>query len=316
MSEPGSVRWRPARAGIRNVWEYDDQTFAFADGRLILRGPNGSGKSNALALLFPFLIDGTMSAAAMDPFAGGRSMKSLLLGVVKDDDARAGRFRHDQRLGYVWLELERTDEDGVHHLTVGCGARATAQRDVATSWFFVTERRVGVDLDLTPDGEPLTRGRLLEVLGAEAVADTAEDHRAAVDRALYGFGPDRHRKLVGLIRVLRRPQLAGKLDPDLLSTVLSEGLAALGAGVLDDVAASLDDLEATQRELEELRATRAVVDVFVPVYRRYLVAEAAERAGATLAAVARRRRAQRDLRTAGVEVEASQAALTANVEAR
>ncbi len=34
-------------AGIRNIWEYDDQVFDFADGRLVLRGPNGSGKSNA-----------------------------------------------------------------------------------------------------------------------------------------------------------------------------------------------------------------------------------------------------------------------------
>ena len=314
-SGPEVTRWKPVRAGIRNVWEYDDQVFAFADGRLILRGPNGSGKSNALALLFPFLLDGTMSAAAMDPFAGGRSMRSLLLGVVKDDDARSGRFRHDQRLGYVWLELARTDAEGTHHVTVGCGARATAQRD-ATSWFFVTSRRVGVDLDLAPGNEPLPRGRLVEVLGPDAVADTAEDHRAAVDRALFGFGPDRHRKLVGLIRVLRRPQLAGRLDPELLSTVLSEGLAALSPAVLDDVAASLDDLEATQRELEELRVTRAVVDAFVPVYQRYLVNEAAERVGAALAAAERRGRARRDRRDAQDDVEASEAALAANTEAR
>ena len=93
-----------SRAGIRNIWEYDEQVFDFADGRAHPRGPNGSGKSNALALLFPFLFDGTMSASAMDPFAGGRSMRSLLLGVVRDDDATQG-FRHDQRLGYVWLEL-------------------------------------------------------------------------------------------------------------------------------------------------------------------------------------------------------------------
>ncbi len=48
------MRWKPSRAGILNVWEYDDQTFDFGDGRLVLRGRNGSGKSNALALLFPF----------------------------------------------------------------------------------------------------------------------------------------------------------------------------------------------------------------------------------------------------------------------
>ena len=106
-SDEVADRWRPHRAGVRNVWEYDDQVFSFADGRLILRGPNGSGKSNALALLFPFLMEGVMSADAMDPFAGGRSMRSLLLGVLRDDDAGSRRFRHDQRLGYVWMEFER-----------------------------------------------------------------------------------------------------------------------------------------------------------------------------------------------------------------
>ncbi|MBK7021412.1 MAG: hypothetical protein IPH38_17930 [Candidatus Microthrix sp.] len=45
-------RWRPHRAASA-TWEYDDQVFSFADGRLILRGPNGSGKSNALVPAFP-----------------------------------------------------------------------------------------------------------------------------------------------------------------------------------------------------------------------------------------------------------------------
>jgi hypothetical protein len=66
MADPTQAdreRWKPTRAGIRNIWEYDDQLFEFADGRLVLRGPNGSGKSNALALLVPFLLDGVMAAA-------------------------------------------------------------------------------------------------------------------------------------------------------------------------------------------------------------------------------------------------------------
>lgn len=313
MSSP-SARWQPARAGIRNIWEYDDQVFAFADGRMILRGPNGSGKSNALALIFPFLIDGSMSAGSMDPFAGGRSMKSLLLGVERDD-ARARRFRHDQRTGYVWLELARPADGGAEHITIGCGARASAQRD-ATSWFFVTDRRVGVDLDLAPGGEPLVRKRLAEELGADAVFDTAESYRQAVDRALFGVGPDRHRKLVQLIRVLRRPQLAGKLDPDLLSAVLAEGLPAVSPRVLDDVANSLDDLDAIQQELADLSATRKVIDAFVPTYRTYLVVEVAERAGAVVDARRARTRAERELTAARRAVAEAEAALVANEEAR
>lgn len=271
-------RWLPHRAGIRNIWEYDDQTFSFAGGRLILRGPNGSGKSNALALLFPFLLDGTMSAAAMDPFAGGRSMKSLLLGVVRDDtDGR--RFRHDQRLGYVWLEFERPspepgpDDAVVEHLTIGCGARATAHGDTR-SWFFVTDRRVGINLELAPDGTPLTRGKLADEVGTTSVFDTAEDYRSAVDRELFQLGADRLAKLTSLIRVLRRPQLAGKLNLDLLSEVLSSGLPAIDPSALDDVASSLDDLERVQGELSDLRATLDTVERFLPTYCSYLRGEA------------------------------------------
>ena len=43
-----STRFRPTRAGIINLWDYRDQEFSFADGRLVLRGPNGSGKTKAL----------------------------------------------------------------------------------------------------------------------------------------------------------------------------------------------------------------------------------------------------------------------------
>ncbi|MEK8143879.1 hypothetical protein NKH18_23915 [Streptomyces sp. M10(2022)] len=37
------TRFRLHRAGIQNVWQYDEQEFAFGDGRLLLRGKNGAG---------------------------------------------------------------------------------------------------------------------------------------------------------------------------------------------------------------------------------------------------------------------------------
>ncbi|GAB3713578.1 TIGR02680 family protein [Nocardiopsis oceani] len=51
-------RYRLERAGIRNVWQYDDHVLDFAEGRLLLRGRNGAGKSKALEMLLPFLLDG------------------------------------------------------------------------------------------------------------------------------------------------------------------------------------------------------------------------------------------------------------------
>ncbi len=305
-SAPPDVRWRPARAGIRNVWEYDDQVFEFADGRLILRGPNGSGKSNALALLFPFLFDATMSAARMDPFAGGRSMRALLLSADRDGDGAGRRFRYDQRTGYVWLELTRGDEHG----TLGCGVRATAQRD-ADAWFFVTARRPGIDLDLTPGGVPLTRPQLVDELGRDAVFETAEAYRDAVDRALFGIGRDRYRNLIELVLRLRRPHLAGKLQLEELSRVLSDGLAALDPVMVADVAASFEDLEAVQRDLARLQEAEQVVAAFSEPYVHYLRTVAAGRAAETLAADRARQRCLRERARAERRVVELTEALTA-----
>jgi uncharacterized protein (TIGR02680 family) len=296
-------RWRPSRAGIRNIWEYDNQIFDFADGRLVLRGPNGSGKSNALALLVPFLLDGRMAAHRMDSLSGGRSMRTLLLCLA--EDGRSTRFRHEQRTGYAWLELERDN----HHLTIGCGARASTQRD-AEAWFFVTPRRPEIDLDLAPGGVPLSRGALADVLGTAAVHDSADPYRVAVDRALFGLGAHRYRNLVELLLVLRRPHLAGKLNLEQLSKVLSDGLPALDDQLIADVAASFDDLEAVQRDLRRLQDAHRTVQAFLPIYRRYLRAVAHARALAASEAAralrTTRRRvadAERGVTTAGEEVE-------------
>lgn len=297
-------RWRPTRAGIRNIWEYDDQVFDFADGRLVLRGPNGSGKSNALALFAPFLLDGVMAANRMDSLGGGRSMRTLLLCL--NEDERGGRFRHEQRTGYVWLELARADD----HVVIGCGARASVQRDAADAWFFVTDRRPGIDLDLAPGGVPLAKGALLEQLGVGAIHDSAAAYRAAVDRALFGLGEYRYQNLIELLIVLRRPHLASKLNLDYLSVVLSDGLAALDDRLIADVAASFEDLEAVQRDLRRLQEAERTVKSFVPIYRRYLRAtgharatEAAETGRALRAARRRVAEAERGIAAADAELE-------------
>ncbi|MHB8263376.1 MAG: hypothetical protein ACYDGY_06485, partial [Acidimicrobiales bacterium] len=289
LAEPGQsivagARWKPNRAGIHNIWEYDNQVFEFADGRLVLRGPNGSGKSNALALLVPFLLDGVMASNRMDSLSGGRSMKTLLLCLA--DDERANRFRHERRTGYVWLEFRRADE----YVAIGCGARASVERD-AEAWFFVTPRRPGIDLDLIPGGVPRSKGGLAEDIGATAVYDSAETYRTAVDRTLFGMGRHRYNNLLELLLVLRRPHLAGKLNLEHLSKVLSDGLPALDDQLIVDVAASFEDLEAVQRDLRQLLDAHRTVQSFLPTYKQYLRATAHARAHAAT-------EAERELRAA------------------
>ena len=45
-------RWRLHRAGIINVYQYENEVLHFGGGRLLLRGVNGSGKSMAMNMLF------------------------------------------------------------------------------------------------------------------------------------------------------------------------------------------------------------------------------------------------------------------------
>lgn len=285
------MRWKPQRAGLFNIWEYDDQVFDFGDGRLVLRGRNGSGKSNALSLLFPFLFDGVMSAARMDPMGGARSMKSLLLGR-DDDDATNSRYRHESGTGYAWMEFvnamddDRGDNARNETVTIGIGASATQQRD-AHAWFFITEQQVGTDLSLHADDVPLGRKQLTAALAPERadgrfgdVYTTAEEFRSGVDAALFGLGQQRYKTLVDLLLTLRRPHLAGKLDTEHLSSTLSSGLAELDTALIDDVAHSFDDLDKMQEDLDGLSIALEAIERFLPTYREHLVGVGRERAGA------------------------------------
>ena len=205
-----SDRFQPSRAGVINVWDYVDEEFAFADGRLVLRGHNGSGKTKALEVLFPFILDGYTDARRLDPFSGqNRTMKSNLL------------YRGDESAyGYVWMEFARAPREAglaPDTVTLVIGLRAHKHRDGVTPSFFVTDRRMGVDFGLlASDGRPLTERQLKAALGEHSHHTSAGDYRKAVDAALFGLG-DRYVQLLDLLLALRRPLLGQDLDPEKVS---------------------------------------------------------------------------------------------------
>src|ERR687888_1723893 len=153
-----AARYRPTRAGVINLWDYRDEEFVFADGRLVLRGPNGSGKTKALEVLFPFVLDGRIEPRRLNPFASeDRTMRSNLL------------YRGQQAsYGYVWMEFGSP----AGAVTVGIGLQASRHSDKVKRWYFVVDGRVGVDFSLlTPDERPLTRKQLIAEVGVDAVRD-------------------------------------------------------------------------------------------------------------------------------------------------
>lgn len=318
MTSPpaAAARFHPTRAGIINLWDYRDEEFVFADGRLVLRGPNGSGKTKALEVLFPFVFDGRIEPRRLNPFAGEeRTMRSNLL------------YRgQDSAYSYVWMEFRRPGgpdaESGAHSrigttrsgsfVTVGVGMRASRQNDRVSRWYFVADGRVGIDFSLlSGDDRPLTKRELVAELPDGSVTDRSALHRAAVDQRLFGLGPERFEQLLTLVLTLRRPQLAKNLDPKGLSQALTDGLRPLDSDLIAEAARSFADMETVQQTLANIVEADEAARGFLADYTTYVRAHAraaadrltdrsvaVDRAGAALAETWQERRGALTDRTA------------------
>lgn len=259
-------RFKPCRAGILNLWHYNDQVLRFEDGRLVLRGANGSGKTKALEVLYPLVLDGRLDPRRLDPFSGSaRTMKDNLL----VDDRKT-------EYGYVWMAFERVSTG--ERVSVGVGMRAKHDRSEVDSWFFVAEGLVGEDFTLV-DGErrPLSKASLEKVLAHGSVVSTAVEHRRRVDARLFGLGETRYEALLELILTLRRPKLAADLDPDQVSKVLTQGLRPLPDELIEQAARAFEDLEGHRQRLNDLRRASQTLDELNTAHRTYVRTHAAAR---------------------------------------
>jgi uncharacterized protein (TIGR02680 family) len=256
------TRWQPARSGLINFYRYDDQEFHFHQGRMLLRGNNGTGKSRVLALQLPFLLDGETSPERVEP-DGDRAKRfewNLLMG------------KHDDRLGYTWLEFRRHDGEGMpHYFTIGCGARAVAGRGIVAKWFFTTRKRVGHDLHLcSAQKTPLSREALGEALAGEGqLFTTASAYRDDVNRELFGLSRERYEALVKLLIGLRQPKLSRHLDEKSLSLAMGESLPPMSSHMVQQVSDAMKEMEEDRRALAALQSAQESTAAFLSEYRRY-----------------------------------------------
>jgi uncharacterized protein (TIGR02680 family) len=294
LPTPQRSRWQPLRAGLVDLFYYDAEEFWFHDGRLLLRGNNGTGKSKVLALLLPFLLDGDLSPHRVEPDADHKKKMewNLLLG---------GEHPHPERLGYTWLEFGRVDDSGdTEFRTLGCGLKAVAGRGIARHWFFVTDQRMGADLELVDATRTaLTRDRLIDaVAGRGIVYDKAGDYRRAIDESLFGLGEQRYGALIDLLVQLRQPQLSKRPSEKALSDALTEALPPLDQAVVADVAEAFRSLEEDRDELAAMVEARGSAEGFLAHYRRYAAVAARRRAELPRRAEQRYRGAREDLAAA------------------
>ncbi len=262
-------RWQPIRGGLLNIYRYDYQEFRYEDGRLLLRGNNGTGKSRVFALQLPFLLDGEIVPQRVEPDGdpAKRMEWNLLLGG-----------RHDDRLGYTWLEFGRLNPNGESEFkTLGCALRAVQGRGIAQQWFFITSQRIGRDLFLENEhAQPLSKAKLEAAIGSKGrvfgsgkMEEDRREYRNAVDQALFCMG-DRYGALLNLLIQLRQPQLSRTLNEQRLSDALSQALPPLSPAVLGDVAEAFRSLEADRQELDDFLVARDSAEKFLKEYRRYV----------------------------------------------
>lgn len=256
-----SERWRLNRAGIVNVYQYENEVLHFAGGRLLLRGVNGSGKSTAMNMLLPFLL--TTSEGRIDA-AGEQSgiLKSWMLNG-RDDP---------QPVGYLWIEFERLGE----FLVCGCGIKANRQSERVTTWWFITSKRPEIDFQLVSGGVALSTEVLRAALEGDEVfvERRRRDYRHAVEQRLFGGASiEAH---IGLLNKVRSPRVGDRIDLDLREHLV-ESLPALSEQALAEAAEPLENLDEHRRSVAELAKTLEAVRGLLDVYRSYCLCDLSQR---------------------------------------
>ncbi|GLZ45820.1 hypothetical protein Acsp06_20050 [Actinomycetospora sp. NBRC 106375] len=305
MPAEDQQRWKPSRAGILNVYQYQDEVLDFADGRLLLRGVNGSGKSTAMNMLLPFLLEADVRKID----AAGEQRGVLRSWMLSDND-------DTQRTGYLWIEFTRSQKDGQsEYRTVGCGIRANRSTDRVTVWWFSTDRRVRIDLRLTEAHVPFSIDVLRSELGTRGqVFTSTAEYRAEIARRFFGgVDPGSYFRL---LHQVRNPRVGDRIDTDLPRT-LREALPPVPEDAVHDAAQPLEDLEDHRRNVTDLTRTAEALDSVVEVYtdyaRRVLMTEVEAAGSAVDVARTAARRLDRD-RAAAERARTAQAAAVRDVD--
>jgi hypothetical protein len=267
-------RWRLSRGGLLNIWQYDDQVFDFADGRLLLRGTNGAGKSKTLEMLLPFVLDA--DRARMD--ASGRRGATLLWLMLDGFDGTL-------RTGYLWVELARNTEDGGREqLTLGLGIRASRSTRTVTLWSFIVPGRIGTDLILEDANGPMSGPSCREaVTDAQGeFFDSPRAYKAAVGRKLFGLDEASYDDLLRLLYWLRSPQIGESVEIAELSRTLAMSLPELDRAVVQAAADNLDALAEFGEQVERRERSVEALQRALAVYCRYAASEVSRRVGSLL----------------------------------
>lgn len=258
-------KWQIYRVGLVDFWYYDEEEFYFLDGRMLLRGANGSGKSVTMQSFIPLLLDGNMRPERLDPFGSrARKMENYLL---EEGDDR------EERTGYLYMELKRTESR--EFLTLGIGMRARRNKKLEPWYFCITDgRRVGKDFYLYKDVQnkiACTRLELRNRIGEGGrVMETQSEYAQCVNRLLFGFETqEEYKELLELLIQLRTPKLSKDFKPTVINEILSSSLQTLSEDDLRPMSEAIENMDNLKTNLETLKDSLQAARQIEKVYDQY-----------------------------------------------
>ncbi|WP_328586687.1 TIGR02680 family protein [Neobacillus vireti] len=272
------AKWVMNRAGLLNFWYYDDEIFPFSDGKLLLRGTNGSGKSVTMQSFLPVLLDGKKSPDRLDPFGSkARRMEDYLLGEKEVVD-------RDERTGYLFIEYKKAGVE--RYITTGIGMQAKRHKGIKSWYFVITDnRRIGYDFELAHsqlgDRVPFSAKELENRIGEGGyVVHTQREYMELVNKYIFGFqSNEAYEDLIKLLIQLRSPKLSKDFKPTVIYEILESALPPLTDDELRHLSDTIESMDQTQQQLEQLEREFASSSRLVNQYHSYNQYILAERAG-------------------------------------
>ncbi|GAB6549311.1 TIGR02680 family protein [Bacillus cereus] len=273
-----STRWVMNRAGLCNFWYYDEETFQFQDGKLLLRGTNGSGKSVTMQSFLPVLLDGKKSPERLDPFGSkSRRMEDYLLGEKEVID-------RDERTGYLFLEYKKQGTN--QYMTTGIGMQAKRNKGIKTWFFLITDnRRIGHGFNIyqthAGDKIPLSAKELDNRIGPGGyVVHSQREYMELVNKYVFGFqSSEAYEDLIKLLIQIRTPKLSKDFKPTVINEILESALPPLNDDELRHLSDTIENMDQSQQQLEQLdREADSIskVESFYDTYNQFVLAERAE----------------------------------------
>lgn len=261
-------KWVMHRAGLVNFWYYDEETFDFADGKLLLRGSNGSGKSVTMQSFLPVLLDGKKTPDRLDPFGSrSRRMEDYLLGE-KDVSNR------DERTGYLFLEYKRKQTE--QYITTGIGMQAKRNKQMKFWGFIIQDgRRIGHDVWLYKKEKqakiPCSRLELEQIIGdGGCVVQSQKEYMDLVRKHVFGFDSlEAFDDLIKLLIQLRSPKLSKEFRPSVIHEILEAALPPLNDDDIRYLSDTIEQMDQTKQQIEQLDREVTALGKLIKAYDAY-----------------------------------------------